>query len=195
MARRTSPPDRRQPALTLVAPGTPMLSPREIDAERGRRARLVRLEPFYLDWRAERQLYCVAWYDTGARSRRRVITSCGPGEGLDPPIEARQALAAHFAAYARPAAPQVTTEAGVSGILSRYLSEHCSKLRAPQLPAGAAVHLESFSPSSAAPARCRRSSPSPTSTRASSNATSRGDSALAWWAKLSTASCRRCAVR
>ena len=145
MARKPAAPnDRRQPALALVSPGTPVLTPREADAERGRRARLVRLDPFYLDWRAERQLYCVAWYDTGARSRRRIITSVGAGESLDPPIEARQALAAHFAAYARPAAPQVTTEAGISGILTRYLSEHCSKLRAPQLPAGAAVHLESF---------------------------------------------------
>jgi hypothetical protein len=144
MARRPGPTDRRQPALALVAPGTPILSPRDIDAERGRRARLVRLDPFYLDWRADRQLYTVCWYDAGARSRRRIITGVGPGESLDPPIEARQALAAHFAAYARPAAPQAAADAGISGILGRYLAEHCSKLRAPQLPAGAAVHLEAF---------------------------------------------------
>jgi site-specific recombinase XerD len=140
MSRRpVSPAGRTAPVFTSVPAGVPI-----DDAARSEAARRVRLEPFYLDWRADRQRYSVCWYDSGARTRRRVITGIGAGAGVDPPIEARQALAAHFAVYARPAAAQPTTEAGVSGILSRYLAEHCTRLRAPHLPATAAMHLERF---------------------------------------------------
>jgi hypothetical protein len=133
-------PDDRQPSLTLVrgqpAPVT--------DAARAAAARKVRLDPFYLEWRADRQQYCVAWYDPVARTRRRIGTGIGGGDGIDPPVAAREALAAHYTAYSRPAAPQGPAEAGFSGLLTRYLDEHCSRLRAPDKPAYAARHIEAF---------------------------------------------------
>ncbi len=135
-------PDRRQPGLALV-PGTRPAAA-VTDAGRAAAARKVRLEPFYLDWRADRQQYCVAWYDAVARTRRRVGTGVGGGDDVDPPIAAREALAAHYSAYARPAAAQGPAEAGFSGLLRRYLEEHCSRLRSPDKPAYAARHIETF---------------------------------------------------
>jgi integrase len=137
-------PDARQPALALVSASARGRSEPITDTARAAAARKVRLDPFYLEWRADRQQYCVAWYDPIARTRRRIGTGIGGGDSLDPPIEAREALAAHYTAYARPAAAQGPAEAGFSGLLTRYLDEHCSKLRAPDKPAYAARHIEAF---------------------------------------------------
>ncbi|MBB6228314.1 integrase [Polymorphobacter multimanifer] len=86
----------------------------------------------------------MAWYDPRAGTRRRVSTGVGAGEGVDPPIEAKQALAAHYAAFARPEAAQAPAEAGLSAILTSYLSEHCAGLRYPEKDAIAVQHFELF---------------------------------------------------
>ncbi len=136
-------PDPRQPALALV-PGTRAPAGPITDAQRNDAARKVRLDPFWLEWRADRQQYVVAWYDAVARTRRRVGTGIGSGDGVDPPVAAREALAAHYTAHARPAAAQAPAEAGFSAILRRYLDEHCAHLGAPDKPAYAAQKIEAF---------------------------------------------------
>jgi hypothetical protein len=132
--------DGRQPALALVRPDARSVT----DGERAAEAAKVRLDPFRLGWRADRGEYVVRWYDAGARTGRRVGTGVGPGPTAQVPVAAREALAAHYTAHARPAAAQAPADAGVSALLTRYLGEHCAKLRAPQLPAGAVVHIEAF---------------------------------------------------
>ncbi len=114
------------------------------DAQRAAAARRIRIGEFYLDWRADRQRYCICWYDAGARTRRRKLTDCGAGQGVEPPIAAQQALAAHFAGHARPAQAQAPAEASVSAIFSRYLIEHCAGLRYADKDALAVQHFEEF---------------------------------------------------
>ncbi len=114
------------------------------DEQRAAAARAIRLGPFYLDWRADRQRYCICWYDAGARTRRRKLTHVGAGPGADPPIAAQEALAAHFAAHARPAQAQEPAEASVSAILSSYLTEHCAGLRYADKDALAVAHFTEF---------------------------------------------------
>jgi hypothetical protein len=118
-------PDDRQPALALVRGQSAPVT----DANRAAAARRCRIGPpgeeLWLEWRIDRQEYAVAWYDRAAGFRRRKSIGIGPGEGNDPPREAHEALAAHFAARARPAVPQAPAEVGLSTVLTRYLSEHC----------------------------------------------------------------------
>jgi site-specific recombinase XerD len=139
---RQKTPDGRQPALALVQ-GARSAIP-VTDEHRADEAAKVRLEPFWLGWRADRREYVVRWYDAGARTGRRIGTGVGPGTDAQVPVAAREALAAHFTAHARPAAPQAPADAGVSALLARYQSEHCARLKAPQLPAGAVILLEEF---------------------------------------------------
>lgn len=114
------------------------------DAERAAAARAVRLGPFYLDWRADRQQYIICWYDAGARTRRRKRTGVGPGAGIEVPIAAQQALAAHFAGHAAPAKAQEPAEASVARIMTRYLAEHCANLRYADKDAIAVQHFQEF---------------------------------------------------
>lgn len=133
-------PRRSEPS---PAPAT-SAGPTATDSQRGEAARRVRLGEFYLDWRADRQRYCIAWYDAGARSRRRKLTAVGPGQGPEVPIAAQQALAAHFAAHAAPAQAQKPAEAGVSAIFRRYLNDHCAGLRYADKDALAVQHFEEY---------------------------------------------------
>jgi hypothetical protein len=118
-------PDDRQPSLTLVRGKPAPVS----DAARAAAARRCRIGPpgeeLWLEWRVDRQQYAVAWYDRAARTRRRQSIGIGAGPGNDPPREAHEALAAHFAARTRPAAAQPPAEVGLSTVLTRYLKEHC----------------------------------------------------------------------
>lgn len=120
-------PDDRQPALALV-PGRPAAP--ATDSARAAAARKVSIGPqderLWLEWRAERQQYRVAWYDRASRTVRRESTGIGPGPGVDPPREAHEALAAAWAARVRPQAPQIPAEVGLSTVLTRYLAEHCT---------------------------------------------------------------------
>lgn len=137
MPRRSKP--NQESGLRLAAVGQPAT-----DAPRAAAARAVRLGQFYLDWRADRQRYCICWYDAGARTRRRKLTDVGAGPGSDPPIAAQQALAAHFAGHARPAQAQEPAEASVSAILSSYLTEHAAGLRYADKDGLAVAHFTEF---------------------------------------------------
>lgn len=130
--------DPAQPALALRPPAAPT------DAERSAAARRVRLEPFYLEWRADRGRYAVAWYDPAARTRRRKLTDVGAGEGVDPPLAAREALAAQFAAHSRPVEAEAPAAAGLSGLMNTYLDEHVARKAAPDRTAISVLHWERF---------------------------------------------------
>lgn len=140
--RRPSHGDDRQSALALVS-GRPVS-----DADRAAAARRHTLgtgdDKVGLEWRAERQQYAVAWYERAARTRRRVATGVGAGEGADPPRTALEALAARFSARVRPAVAQAPAEVGVSAILTRYLADHCVDLGDSARPAYAVLNLEAF---------------------------------------------------
>lgn len=82
-------------------------------------------EEIWLEWRVERQSYCVAWYDRSSRSRRRKSLGIGPGPEIDPPREAIEALAAHYADRPKPATPKPPAAVGIALVLSSYLNEHC----------------------------------------------------------------------
>jgi integrase len=147
MSRRT---DTRQPALALVPRSREPVG----DAGRAAAARRSRIGPageeMWLEWRAERAEYAVAWYDRAARTRRRKQIGIGPGEGNDPPREAFEALAAHFAARTRPAQPQQPADVGLSTILTSYLTEHCrpedpaAGIAAPERQAYAVLSIERY---------------------------------------------------
>ncbi len=95
----------------------------EAEAERQEEAPRVQLGPYWLWHRAERDDWCICWYDESARATRRLQTGVGGGGPGDPPIEAQEALAAHFTANARPAEPQQPTEARVSELLSLWITD------------------------------------------------------------------------
>lgn len=146
MSRR---PDPRQPALALVRGRPEPIN----DANRATAARRVRIGPpgeqMWLEWRADRGGYAVAWYDRTARTRRRKQIGIGPGEGNDPPRDAHEALAAHYAARTRPAQPQAPAEVGLSTILTSYLAEHCQPehakgIAAPERQAYAVLSIERY---------------------------------------------------
>lgn len=143
MPRRSTHDGNRQPGLALVVRTAAIT-----DDDRGHAARRVRIGPageqLWLEWRADRQQYVVAWYDRAARTRRRVATGCGAGDGVDPPRAAHEALAARFAARVRPASPQAPSETGLSTVLTRYLAEHCIHVHAPDRPAYAVLAIEKY---------------------------------------------------
>lgn len=134
----------RQLGLALVQPGTEPVS----DKARGIAARKIRIgtkgDEMWLDWRINRQQYCVGYYDRAARTGRRISTGIGAGEGNDPPVEAHEALAARFAERKRPTIPQAAAEVGVTTILTRYLADHSANISAPERQAYAVQQLERF---------------------------------------------------
>ncbi len=147
------PPNPRQPSLALVRGSNTAAEPIN-DRARAAAARRCRIGPageeLWLEWRAERQEYAVAWYDRAARTRRRKQIGIGAGAGNDPPREAFEALAAHYAARTRPAAPQAPAEVGLSTILTKYLEGHCTPgegtpgVADPARPAYAVLAIERF---------------------------------------------------
>src|SRR5690606_35243042 len=90
----------------------------------------IELGPFWLWYRAERDDWCICWYDDGGpgRSRRtcRKATGIRGGEAGRPPAEAQAALADHFAAWRKPV-EQAPTEALVEGLLADWLQLHVEK--------------------------------------------------------------------
>jgi hypothetical protein len=85
------------------------------------RERRVELGGFWLWPRLDRNDWRICWTDGG--TTRRLSTGIGGGREGYPPIEAEEALAAHFARHARPAEPQQPSEAGVSELLTLWLSD------------------------------------------------------------------------
>ena len=88
-------------------------------------AQRVELGPFWLHWRAEREVWTIAWYDDGGGRRTRRIcrktTRVGTrDEDGHPPQEAVDALADHYAEWRRPV-QQPVEEALVEGLLADWL--------------------------------------------------------------------------
>lgn len=59
------------------------------------------LGDFWLWYRADREEWCICWYDRSARNRRRIGTGIGGGEPDNPPVEAQLARAATYALSVR----------------------------------------------------------------------------------------------
>lgn len=97
-------------------------------ASRNRTARPCQLGDFWLWYRADRDEWCICWYDRSARNRRRIGTGIGGGEPDNPPVEAQKALAAHFASANRPRQLVQPEHALVSSLFTQWLNEHVVKL-------------------------------------------------------------------
>lgn len=85
----------------------------------------VQLGPFWLWYRAERDEWCICWYDDGGpgRSRRtcrKATGICGRGEDDQPPQAAQDALADHYAEWRKPV-EQAPKEALVEGLMADWL--------------------------------------------------------------------------
>lgn len=69
----------------------------------------TQLGPYWLWWRADRDDWCICWYDDGtgtgspvSRRTRRLGTGIGGGGPDRPPAAAQDALAAHYLAHEQP---------------------------------------------------------------------------------------------
>lgn len=88
----------------------------------------VQLGPYWLEYRAERNEWCICWYDTAARTRRRRTTGVRGGRYDAPPDEAREALAAFYLEESRPAEPQAKASVLVPELFTHWLRYHVLKL-------------------------------------------------------------------
>jgi integrase len=104
----------------------------------------VELGPYWLEYRAERSEWCIAWYDAAARTRRRRSTGLGGGTPADPPEPAREALARFYLEASRPAEPQKTEAAPVADLLRIWLRDHVAGKADPARYAISAAHLLRF---------------------------------------------------
>lgn len=84
----------------------------------------IQLGDFWLEPRAERGEWVIAWYDPGARTRRRRTTGVSYGGEAIPPIAAQEALAAHFATASRPAEPAAPADMSVAKLMDIWQQEH-----------------------------------------------------------------------
>jgi site-specific recombinase XerD len=99
---------------------------------------------FWLEYREERDRWCIAWYDRAARTRRRIQTRIGGGTKDDPPVAAKQALAMHHAANERPPEAAKPAEARLSPILTQWLDLKASKLARAEADGYAIRHWQTF---------------------------------------------------
>jgi integrase len=104
----------------------------------------VQLGEYWLDFRAERDDWCIAWYDSAARTRRRRSTGIGGGDKANPPEAARKALALHYLEASKPAAPQAQTDAAVAELLAGFLKDHASTKADPDRWRYSVAHLLRF---------------------------------------------------
>ncbi len=91
---------------------------------RSEEAERVQLGDYWLDYRAERDDWCICWNDPAARTRRRRSTGVGGGEPSNPPEAARKKLAEFYLNVSKPAEPQKVADAGVPHLLSVWLRDH-----------------------------------------------------------------------
>lgn len=105
----------------------------------------IQLGDYWLDWREDREHWCIAWYDRAARTRRRRSLGLGGGTPDDPPEEARQALARHYLEAGREQQPaQPLGSVAVGELFTSWLSEHVSKKAAPERYAQSVEHWLRF---------------------------------------------------
>jgi hypothetical protein len=105
----------------------------------------IQLGDFWLEPRAERGEWVIAWYDAAARSRRRRTTGVKYGGEAVPPTEAQEALAEHFAASSRPAEPAEPATMSVAKLMDIWQVEHVAvKTEDPARYAISVQHLLRF---------------------------------------------------
>lgn len=104
----------------------------------------VQLGQFWLDYRDDRNDWCICWYDHEARTRRRRSTGIGASEGVEPPEAAREALARHYLESSRPAEPQAKGNAVVAELMTIWQRDHVAKKAAPERYAYSVTHLLRF---------------------------------------------------
>lgn len=92
-----------------------------------------RLGNFWLAWRTDRGEWAICWNDSAAGTRRRKSTGIRNFNDGDPPGEAQEALAAHFAQHGKPEAIDPNQQASVSRLLATWLAkEGINRARAAQ---------------------------------------------------------------
>lgn len=99
---------------------------------------------FWLDYREERDRWCIAWYDSAARTRRRKQLDVRGGSKDDPPVAAKQALAKHHAENERPPEAAKPADARLSPIMTMWLNEKASKLARAEQDGYAIRHWQTF---------------------------------------------------
>jgi len=108
-------------------------------------AKRVQIGDYWLEYRAERDDWCLAWYDRSASARRRRSLGIAGGSKNDPPEAARHALAKHYLEAGRPAEPAApASEIGIGELLTAWLKEHVSRKAAPERYAQSVRHLIRF---------------------------------------------------
>lgn len=111
---------------------------------RGKHPERITCGEFWLDFRAERDDWCICWYDSTGRTRRRRSTGIRGGEPGNPPPEARQALAEHFLAASRPAEPEPPAAVPVAELLTFFLDDHAVSKADPARYGYSVKHLLRF---------------------------------------------------
>lgn len=114
----------------------------------GGNAGRTQLGPFWLWYRANRDEWCICWYDDGGgskgRSTRRKQTGVRGGEADKPPREAQDALVEHYEAWRKPVQEPVA-QALVEAIMADWLIEHAAKnLADPVRYANSIAHWQRF---------------------------------------------------
>lgn len=112
-------------------------------AAKGRKAQIG---GFWLWQRAQRGgEWCICWYDAEARRTRRIGTGVRGGEEGDPPREAQEALARHFASQGAPARERLDAgEARIIPILTRWLQGPAAETSRAEAYAYAVRHWTGF---------------------------------------------------
>lgn len=82
-----------------------------------------RLGNFWLAWRTDRGEWAICWNDSAAGTRRRKSTGCRDFNDGNPPSEAQEALAEHFAQHGKPEAIDPNAKASVSRLISTWLAK------------------------------------------------------------------------
>jgi integrase len=108
----------------------------------------VQLGPFWLWYRAEREEWCICWYDDGGpggkRRTCRKSTGIRGGAADQPPQEAHEALAKHFLAAQQPAEQPIDVTY-VENLMADWLIRHALKnLSDPGRYATSIAHWQRF---------------------------------------------------
>lgn len=90
-------------------------------------AERVRLGEFWLAPRTDRSEWAICWNDKRARTRRRKSTGIEYRGESDPPVEAQQKLAEHFAENGKPEKASSNAQVSVARLLTTWLTKEGSK--------------------------------------------------------------------
>lgn len=92
-----------------------------------KRVERVKLGDFWLHWRKDRNQWAIQWNDARAKTSRGISTGIRDFNDGNPPSEAIQALAAHYATHGKPDPVKDFDQASVSRLMSLWLAQQGSK--------------------------------------------------------------------